>query len=150
MIVNEFIRRLDGVRKTTKGWIAKCPAHEDRSPSLSIAEGRDERVLLRCWAGCRTEEVVAALGLQLADLFPDSQPDPWRVRETQGRRAHEAAIHAARMTLAGIYREAEKIVQEARGLDLSKYSDEKLNRLVDDVAIAQSILLIEDAFNGKQ
>jgi hypothetical protein len=47
-------------------WIAKCPAHPDRSPSLSIREGRDGRVLLRCFAGCKTEEVLKKLSLTWA------------------------------------------------------------------------------------
>ena len=52
------------------GWIAKCPAHEDRQPSLSIDEGADGKVLLKCFAGCTTENIVAAIGLTLRDLFP--------------------------------------------------------------------------------
>ena len=45
------------------------PAHEDRSPSLSIAEGRDGRVLLHCFSGCRPEAILQALGLGWSDLF---------------------------------------------------------------------------------
>ncbi len=52
-------------------WIARCPAHDDHNPSLSIAQGDDGRVLLRCHAGCETAAVVAALGLAMRDLFPD-------------------------------------------------------------------------------
>lgn len=50
---------------------ARCPAHEDRSPSLSVAEGADGRALLHCHAGCETAAIVAALGLSWSDLFPD-------------------------------------------------------------------------------
>lgn len=63
--------QLDGVRESSGGWMARCPAHEDRSPSLSVGEGTDGRVLLNCFAGCTAEEVVAAAGLQLGDLFPE-------------------------------------------------------------------------------
>jgi putative DNA primase/helicase len=55
-----------------KGFIARCPAHEDRAPSLRIDEG-DGKVVLYCHAGCDTRDVVAALGLQMADLF---DPEP--------------------------------------------------------------------------
>lgn len=55
--------RLSGVRKQGKGWIACCPAHDDKSPSLAISEGSEGRVLLKCWAGCRYSEVMAAIGL---------------------------------------------------------------------------------------
>jgi hypothetical protein len=49
---------------------AKCPAHDDRSPSLSVAEGVDRRALVHCHAGCDPGAIVGELGLQLADLFP--------------------------------------------------------------------------------
>jgi hypothetical protein len=56
--------------RSGRGWSAKCPAHEDRKPSLSITETADGKVLLHCWAGCSTESVLAALGLRWSDLFP--------------------------------------------------------------------------------
>jgi len=54
------------------GWSCRCPAHEDRSPSLSIGIGADGRALLTCHAGCSTESVVAAIGLTMRDLVPGS------------------------------------------------------------------------------
>ncbi len=51
-------------------WQAKCPAHDDKHPSLSVAEGKDGRALLKCQAGCELEEVVSALNLEKRDLFP--------------------------------------------------------------------------------
>lgn len=52
-------------------WRALCPAHDDRRPSLSVGEGDDGRVLLKCHAGCSTEDVLARLGLTWSGLFPD-------------------------------------------------------------------------------
>lgn len=52
-------------------WKALCPSHQDSSPSLSIGLGEDGRVLLKCFAGCTSEEVVASLGLKMYDLFAD-------------------------------------------------------------------------------
>ncbi|MBI4491930.1 MAG: AAA family ATPase [Chloroflexi bacterium] len=63
--------RLDGVRQTPTGWEARCPTHDDRHASLSLAEGDDGRALLCCHAGCSAEQIVGALGLSLADLFPE-------------------------------------------------------------------------------
>lgn len=63
---------LKNVRQTADGWIASCPAHDDSTPSLSIADGRSGRVLLKCHAGCETDAVVAAAGLSVRDLFDDS------------------------------------------------------------------------------
>ena len=57
-------------RLPSRGWQARCPAHDDHEPSLSIAEGDDGRVLLKCHAGCTPEAIVAALGLEMRDLFP--------------------------------------------------------------------------------
>ena len=60
-----------------KGWL--CPAHEDTSPSLSITEGRDGRVLVKCHTGCTFQEILAALSLELADLFEPNTKDWDRV-----------------------------------------------------------------------
>ena len=49
---------------------AQCPAHDDGSPSLAVNEGGDGRVLLKCHAACAQQQVVAALGLTMADLYP--------------------------------------------------------------------------------
>ena len=57
-------------RKAGNGWQARCPGHEDHNASLSVSTGTDERILLKCHAGCPAESVVAALGLSLADLYP--------------------------------------------------------------------------------
>jgi hypothetical protein len=65
------LSRLDGVRETRPSrWIAKCPAHDDRHPSLSIRALEGGRTLLHCFAGCEIHSVVSALGLRLSDLFP--------------------------------------------------------------------------------
>lgn len=74
MIVIEFLALLKGIRKTAKGWQARCPGplheHGDRSPSLSVGEGDDGRILLHCHAGCSVQEVVGAMGVELCELFP--------------------------------------------------------------------------------
>lgn len=46
------LSRVTNVKPNSGGWLACCPAHEDRSPSLSINAGDDGRVLLKCFAGC--------------------------------------------------------------------------------------------------
>lgn len=71
MQVTTFLGRLEGVRQTGHSkWIAKCPAHDDRSPSLSISEGDDGRVLLHCFGGCHVDAIIDAVGMTLSDLFP--------------------------------------------------------------------------------
>lgn len=67
-----LLDRLDRVKQTgPQRWIAACPAHDDKSPSLSIRETDDGRILLHDFAGCDVHSVLSALGLSLSDLFPD-------------------------------------------------------------------------------
>lgn len=69
--IDGFLARLDGVKQTRDGrWLARCPSHDDRHPSLSVAEGDDGRVLIKCWAGCGAGEVLGAAGMTFSDLFP--------------------------------------------------------------------------------
>jgi hypothetical protein len=69
--IENLLSRLDKVRRTGPGrWVACCPAHEDKSPSLAVRETEDGRVLLHCFSGCDVPSIVAAVGLELSDLFP--------------------------------------------------------------------------------
>ena len=70
MTLNDFLGKLAYAKEASGQWMGRCPAHEDKTPSLSVKEGQDGAILLKCHAGCTTEAVVAALGLELADLFP--------------------------------------------------------------------------------
>jgi 5S rRNA maturation endonuclease (ribonuclease M5) len=68
--VLKVLARLERVRECgNRKWMGRRPAHEDRNPSLSIAEGDDGRVLLSCFAGCSLGAIVGAIGLRPADLF---------------------------------------------------------------------------------
>lgn len=58
-------------KRSGKGYTARCPAHDDRNPSLSIGEGSDGKILLTCFAGCTFEAICASLDLQTKDLFPE-------------------------------------------------------------------------------
>ena len=67
--VEKILNRLEGVRKSNGSWKALCPAHDDREPSLHVSEGDDGRALLKCFAGCENPQIVAAIGLDMSDLF---------------------------------------------------------------------------------
>ncbi|MGH8532513.1 MAG: hypothetical protein ACREV1_07240 [Gammaproteobacteria bacterium] len=70
MTADALISRLDGVRVAgSNRWIVRCPAHEGRTPSLSVRDD-DGVVLLHCFAGCSVDDVISAIGLELSDLFP--------------------------------------------------------------------------------
>jgi putative DNA primase/helicase len=59
-------------RKVGGGWIACCPAHHDREPSLSIREADDGKILVHCHAGCDQKPVIAAL--RSRGLWPENGP----------------------------------------------------------------------------
>ena len=70
MTAQTFLDRMRGVRRSGGGWMALCPGHPDRSPSLSIRED-NRRILLHCFAGCSVDAVCAALGIATRDLFAE-------------------------------------------------------------------------------
>lgn len=94
MPILELLDRLQQVRPAGNDrWTALCPAHEDRSPSLSIRDTGD-KILIHCHAGCPTDDVLAAVGLSFRDLYAD----PWRASyasataSPQGRRCAESIL----------------------------------------------------------
>ena len=80
-----LLSKLPEAKRRGAGWHARCPAHDDRRPSLSIAEGDDGRALVHCHAGCTPPAIVEAVGLNLADLMP--------VTGGNGRRSTSAATN---------------------------------------------------------
>jgi hypothetical protein len=114
MTAATLLSRLDKVKPTGPGrWIARCPAHDDRGPSLSVRELDDGRVLLHDFGQeCSVADIVAAVGLELSDLFPprleapspgkshrERRPfpsdDAMRCLEFEGRLIHLAAYEVA-------------------------------------------------------
>ena len=71
-MTDDLLARFDSVKPAGDGWIARCPAHEDRRASLSIGRGDDGRWLLKCHAGCAVDAILPALNLEPRDLFPDT------------------------------------------------------------------------------
>lgn len=92
MDVTAILSRLAGVRKVAKGWQAKCPAHQDRSPSLIVSQRSNGSIGLHCFAGCQTHDVVAAIGLTMADLFADSPHEPGYVPPRRMGMTHADAL----------------------------------------------------------
>lgn len=68
--IDLLLSRLEGVRKSGKGWQARCPAHGDRHASLSIGEAPTGAALLHCHAGCSADAICSRIGLSVSDLFP--------------------------------------------------------------------------------
>lgn len=91
--IDVVLQRLDKVKANGAGkWKACCPAHDDKDPSLSIREASDGKVLLHCWASCDTESIVAAIGLTIRDLFPDSGQQHVRRGPSKAAQQFEALV----------------------------------------------------------
>jgi hypothetical protein len=112
----KILDRLELLRQTAPGrWLAKCPAHQDRSPSLSVRELEDGRLLLHDFGGCETGDVLAALGLTLADLFErplgNFQPSHSRIpaRDLLALIDHEALVVGL---IAAEFRERRELAEE--------------------------------------
>lgn len=111
MIVENVLQRLDKVKKTgAYKWQARCPSHDDKGPSLAIRETDDGRVLLHCFAGCGAGEVLGAIGMEFADLYPKSTGHhlpkvrkPWNAMDVLSALAFEilVAVQIANMLVRG-------------------------------------------------
>ena len=68
------MNHFDGVRETGSGqYSCRCPAHEDKSASLGIKEGDEDRILLNCFAGCDVKSILDSVGLDWKDILPDNK-----------------------------------------------------------------------------
>ena len=80
-IIADLEGRLDKCKRRGDTLMARCPAHEDKTPSLSVKVGDSgDRVIMHCFAGCPTEDIVESLGWTMRDLF--ATDDAWRSHTT--------------------------------------------------------------------
>lgn len=90
--IDQLLPRLDKVKPNGPSkWKACCPAHDDKEPSLSIREAGDGKVLLHCWAGCEAQDIAAAVGLELRDLFPGDHQQ--RTGPSKAAIEHERTVY---------------------------------------------------------
>lgn len=75
--MKKVLSRLSGVTRSGEDFKAYCPAHKDDAPSLAISQGEGGRVLLNCHAGCPTDAIMAAAGLEWGDLFTEGHADAY-------------------------------------------------------------------------
>jgi len=93
MTFEEIISRFPGARKPNgkNGFMVPCPVHGDGTPSLSISRGNGSGPLFKCFAGCDTENVLAASGLTWQDILPPKErektrkPSPAAASRTPGK-----------------------------------------------------------------
>lgn len=99
MSADEILSRLQKVKRTGDGrWIACCPAHDDRTPSMTIRDLGDGRILMHCFSGCDTESILGSIGLTFDALFPERLPysepvrQPWAARDVLEAVSHELGV----------------------------------------------------------
>lgn len=143
MTMEEVLPRFDRIRRSGRGYVARCPAHEDKSPSLTIQAG-DKGLLLKCWAGCELAAITEKLGLEIKDLFYDSLSDPRQRRDAMQRRARQQTAQRVAEKARGrkndLLRHAEYLVQSARGINIEAWSPAQLDTRLNRVADAYDVL----------
>lgn len=151
MTLDSFLSQLNGVQPRGTRHVATCPAHADTNPSLQITTG-DKGILLKCWSGCTLPEICAALNIEQRDLFFDVlDTSPQRRKAAaleRDRQRHARKRHAEQQgTLIDALREADFFVRSRRGIDISTWSHERLDRELDALASAYR-LLESEALHG--
>lgn len=87
MEYKEFLKHFDlnGATPRNNTINVRCPCHNDKKASLSISQGRNNRIILNCHAGCNYKNILSEVGLTEADLFNDgktAQEKSWRDKLT--------------------------------------------------------------------
>ena len=120
MTIENLLSRLAKVKKRGQGsWVACCPVHNDRSPSMTIRELEDGRVLVHCFAGCSVDEIIGFLGMSFSDLYP---PNPIENGKPLSR------MFAAADVLEALAHETQIIAVAA--LNLDKLTSEDRQRVI--------------------
>ena len=140
MNIEDFLSHLDSVRRTSRGFVAICPAHADRHPSLSISEGVDRRILIHCFAGCIAEDICSAIGLRIVDLFTGN--DVHTSQERVSSTAHVRPVDWRQVASSlenhaiGLWLRGQAVLEAAKGLDLSDWTEDERAIALDAVAAA--------------
>ena len=99
MFAEFYTQHLERTKSRNSKMMALCPFHDDHNPSLAISEGDGGRLLLKCWAGCETEDVLSAVGLKFADVMPERigtehsyKPLKFDVRQVLAGISHEIMV----------------------------------------------------------
>ena len=155
--IQQFAGSLERLRwRSSDRFVACCPAHPDRNPSLSISLG-ERGLLVKCWAGCALDEILTPLGLSARDLFYDADADPrerQRIQRTPRAARLDWRCQASRLedhTLT-LWLRAERVLTAATGLDIGAWDDAELNASLAAVAkayvdLGRADLLTDVAFH---
>jgi hypothetical protein len=137
--IDELLSLLTAVRRTSRGWKARCPAHADRDPSLSIGTTEDGTILLNCFAGCEPNDICRSLGRTLADLFSSTPSRSGRgLAKAPARRPSDWRTIAGRLEDHAMSRwfRAESILKAATNVDGTEWTDDERDVAMNAVAKA--------------
>lgn len=126
--MNPLIERLRKVKRTGDGrYVACCPAHNDKTPSMTIREMPDGRILFHCFSGCEPEAILDAIGLKFSDVMPECKGEfkrersPYSSRDILACVAYEAFVASAIAADGG--KDRERLITAASrikaGLDMA-------------------------------
>lgn len=130
--IDNVLVQLTKVQQRQPGqWSACCPAHADKGPSLAVRVTPDGAVLLHCFAGCSVDAVLAALGLDMAALYPP--------RQTTGKEPKRMPrLLSAGQALELLHREAHLVAvasaNVAHGVVLSETDRRRLTKAAGRIA----------------
>ncbi len=145
MTVQILLDRLQDVKKTANGWQAKCPNHDDNKPSLSISKGDKKPVLIHCHAGCESDDVLKAVGLEWADISNDDfdldAPQNGEIYYNYHDPSGQLVYRSVRKTPKGFYQQAVRAdgqwVNSMKGVTRYLYRANELIKSDDTVFIAE-------------
>ena len=139
MNINTFLNHLDKVRKNgSDKWMACCPGHDDKSPSLAIKEGNDGKIILHCFAGCPTESIVSALNLEMSDLFAQKLSIVKNPSQIPRRKLETALIHELMVLNIAINSRHERHPIHADDKDREQLSVKRIPALIKDIYHAKA------------
>ena len=114
MLITDLIKYFEGVKKNGQGFKALCPAHDDHNPSLSISQ-EEEKILINCHAGCNTESIMQQIGLELTDLFNNSEM-PTLEKKPQTRQIEPIEPRLIEELHQGCTKDAQQYLEKQRAI----------------------------------
>jgi hypothetical protein len=131
MNIDNLLSRLQKVKRTgNDSWMACCSAHDDRSPSLAIKDAGNGKLMLKCFAGCETIDILGAIGLDWDDVMPPKEP----VQNIQTVKPRKVDIYAT--DALKIIRNESRVIAMA-AMDITK------GRVITDAELARIKLAME-------
>lgn len=135
MTLDDFLPRLSAVRSQGTHYVALCPAHADRHPSLQVTAG-ERGILLKCWSGCTVAEICTALSIHQSDLFFDGSKAPDMDATLRKKRAVTAKRLAKGRRIDAL-READRTIRAATGVDISTWPVDNIDAALEAVCMAR-------------